>query len=104
MAYLHMSIWDFLDHTPIEIDYALKAYFERVNSQNELQWEIARTQTYFEYLFVPSRKRKVSYNSFKHEFFKLNFDDKEEKDYVTEEQFDMIQKIVKEKTMKGPKE
>lgn len=100
MAYLHMTVWDFLDHTPIEIDYALKAYYEHISMQNNVAWEIARTQTYFQYLYVPSRKRKVSYNNFKKEYFNLEFDKNEETQPLTEEQILSMQKLIKEKTGK----
>ena len=91
-----MTLWDFYTYTPIDIDYALKAYYEKKNEEAKLQWEIARTQCYYEYLYVPSKRRKVSYETFKRDYLKLSFDDeiKVKSEVIDDEQFAMIQNIM----------
>jgi len=74
MATLHISLWDFYDYTPIEIDYALKSYFEIVEEQNKISWEQTRLQIYYDYLLTPSKKRKVTYNTFKKDYLRFGFD------------------------------
>lgn len=100
MAQLNMKFWDFYDLTPIEIDYALKAHIKEIEDQVKLSWEQTRTQIYYNYLLTPSRKRKVSYSTFKKDYLKFNFDDddKGEKDIIDDATFETIQEIFKNKT------
>lgn len=95
-----MTLWDFYSYTPAEIDFVFKAFNEKEKEEIKLKWEIARTHIYYEYLFVPSRKRKVSYETFKREYLKLAFDEDKNsnKEVMDDEEFDMIQNIMKEKT------
>lgn len=99
MANLHMTLWDFYTYTPLDVDFALKAYFEKEKEDIKLQWEIARTHIYYEYLFVPTKKRKVSYETFKRDYLKLAFDEEKESqtEAIDDEQFAMIQNIMKQK-------
>lgn len=99
MANLHMTLWDFYTYTPLDVDFALKAYFEKEKEDIKLQWEIARTHIYYEYLFVPTKKRKVSYETFKRDYLKLVFDEEKESqtEVIDDEQFAMIQNIMKQK-------
>jgi hypothetical protein len=95
-----MTLLDFYTYAPIEIDYVLKAYFEKVENENIGEWERVRTQIYYSYLFVPTKRRKVTYETFKRDYLKFSFDDKDKKneEVIDDEQFAMIQKIMKEKT------
>ncbi len=103
VAYLHMPLRDFWDSTPIEIDYALKAYYESKAQEAQLTWEQTRTQIYFNYLMTPSHKRKVSYSSFKKEFLPFGFDieNEEPKQVITDEDFAAMQNFINKK-LKGP--
>lgn len=97
MAILHMSLSEFNDYTPAEIDYALKAHSEIITSQNNLSWEQVRLQIYYSYLLTPGKKRKVTYKTFKREYLPFDFDqDKKEDDYVlTNEDIDVMQNFFK---------
>lgn len=104
LACLHLPLKEFLDYTPIEVDFALKAYFENKDLEIRISWEQLRTQIYFSYLFTPSNKRKVSYSTFKKEFLPFSFDqdDKESKPVLDDEAIDAIQNFFK-KSEKGTK-
>ena len=94
LAYLNMNLWDFYDYTPLEIDYALKAYHEKELGDIKLQWEIARTQIYYNYLLTPSRKHKVSYESFKRNYLKFGFDTDINANEMTEEEYEQTVEVV----------
>jgi hypothetical protein len=74
LAYLHLPLEEFNNYTPIEIDYALKAYYENKEEENKLSWEQLRIQTYFNYLLTPSQKPKVSFITFKNDYMPFSFD------------------------------
>lgn len=95
MARLHMNLWDFYELTPIEVDYALKAYNQSLEDLARVDWERTRLSIYFNYLLTPSRKRKLSYESFKRSYIKLSFDDnnEEETNVIDDESFAKIQNI-----------
>lgn len=91
-----MSLSDFWDYTPIEIDYALKAYTENKIEEARLSWEQTRIHIYFHYLLTSSKRRKVSYETFKKDYIALNFDKKEiTTDVLNDEQFESIDKFFK---------
>jgi hypothetical protein len=98
MAHLHLSLWEFYECSPIEIHYVLKSFYDHENLKNNLDWERTRTHIYFEYLFVPSRKRKVTYNTFKRDYLKLGFDSEVEnkEPIIDDEQFGIIDNYFKE--------
>jgi nucleoside-specific outer membrane channel protein Tsx len=93
MSIFHMSLSDFNDYTPIEIDNALKAYYKEETENNKLTWEQLRIQIYYSYLLTASTKSKVSYTSFKHEYMPFEFDKDthEEKPVIDDNTIDMIQ-------------
>jgi len=98
MAYLHIPLSDFWDYSPLEIDWALKAHFNQLEMNSRLSWEQTRTQIYYSYLLTPSRKRKVSYNTFKADYLPLGFDKEEkevDKEPITDEQFDSMHNYFK---------
>jgi hypothetical protein len=92
LAILHIPLREFYDYTPIEITYAFDAYYENKLEDIKVSWEQTRMQIYFSYLYVPSKKRKVSYESFKKEFLPLSFDDdvKEKENQIDDEAFATI--------------
>lgn len=100
MAYIYMPLNVFWNSTPIEIDLALKAYYEAKIETEKAQWERTRTQIYFNYIFTPSSKRKVSYNTFKRDFLPFKFDelDKDKEPMIDDEAFANIQDFFKKKT------
>jgi len=75
MVLLQIPLSEFWDYTPIEIGYALKAYRDKEAEFSKNEWERTRTHVYYEYLFVQTRRRKVSYNTFKKDYLKLWFDE-----------------------------
>jgi len=98
MALLHMSIFDFLAHTPVEIDYALKAYYDYEVEKSKTDWERFRTLIYYTYMFTPSSRRKVTYDVFKKDYLSFGFDEKKEPaEVITDEKFmqimDVMQKL-----------
>lgn len=97
MTYFRMSLWDFYSYTPIEIDYALKAYFEEKALIHKEEWERTRVGIYFNYLFTPTKRRKVTYNTFCKDYLKLNYDDDQdlEKHEISDEEFKNIQDYFK---------
>ena len=90
-------MWDFLSYTPIEIHYALQAFYEHEMEQSKGEWERFRTLIYYSYLFVPSKKRKVTYDTFKRDYLKFQFDEesKEPSEVITHEQFMKMQEVIK---------
>lgn len=99
MAQLHMTLWEFYELTPIEVNFALQAHAKDVESQVILSWEQTRTQIYYNYLLTPSKKRKVSYHIFKKDYLKFSFDENEKpKEAMDDVTFNMIQDIFKKKT------
>jgi len=101
MAIMHITIWEFYDLTPIEVDYVIKAYIEIIESQTQLSWEQVRTQIYYNYLLTPSKKRKVSYQIFKKDYLPFSFDKDEkrsEENIIDDEAFDSIQDYFKKIT------
>jgi hypothetical protein len=100
MARLHMSLWEFYECTPIEINYALNAHFDIVKENAQLTWEQTRTTIYYMYLLSPSKKKKVSYDIFKNEYLHLSFDDEinNKKPAMSDEDFEQIQNFFKKLT------
>lgn len=91
MVLLQMPLYEFWDYTPIEIDYALKAHKENEDRKNQIEWERTRTHVYYEYIFTQTRRRKVSYNTFKKDYFKLWFDEENKiKEVIDDETFASI--------------
>lgn len=70
-----MTLWEFYDLTPIEVDYILLAYNKRIEEETKLSWEQVRTSVYYNYLMTPSSKQKVSYDHFKREYLRFPFDE-----------------------------
>jgi hypothetical protein len=101
MAYLHMKVWDFWEHTPIEIDYALKSYYEQRFEDIKTDWERTRTDIYYQYLFTPTKKRKVTYSEFKKEYLRFGFDEEKQIDVMNDETFEAIDKIFIERLNNG---
>ena len=90
MAYLHISLFDFYDYTPKEIDCALKFYFDKVSEEHISSWERTRLSIYYGYIFIPSKKQKVSYDEFKRKFLPLGFDVHKEEQVIDDDLFDNI--------------
>jgi hypothetical protein len=66
----------FWDLTPIELDYAFKAYVEELEYKERLSWEQVRVNAYYRYLMTPKEKSKhiLTLEQFKKRVFPLNFD------------------------------
>jgi len=96
LAFLHIPLREFYDYTPIEIDYAFKAYVDQQENSVKLSWEQTRTQIYFGYLYAPSRKRKVTYNQFKKDFLPFSFDEEENVESLAldDEQFALMDNFI----------
>lgn len=90
LVYLHIPLYEFYDYTPKEIDIALSIYFEQEQVKNQNEWERTRLQIYYNYLLTPSRKRKVTYSSFKNELLPFTFDKKVERDVMSDDTFKEI--------------
>lgn len=100
VAYLHIPFTCFWDMSPIEVDFALTSYFKQVESDNHISWEQTRTSIYFAYLFTPSRRRKVSYNTFKKDFLPFHFDsdeDQEPKVVIDDDAFATMHEFMKQR-------
>jgi hypothetical protein len=78
MVNLHISLYEFWDYTPAEIDIAFSAYNNKKSAEVQQSWEQIRTQIYYSYLFAPTGKRKVSFNHFKREYLPFSFDKENE--------------------------
>ena len=99
MSTIHIPLCDFYDYTPVEIDWALQPYYEMKSSESKTNWERTRVLIYYQYLYTPSKKNKVSYNQFKNEFLPFSFDALEKPDVMNDETIETIQGILKEKGM-----
>ena len=90
MAYLHIPLSDFWNYTPLEIDFAFKAYHEKALIDIKTNWERTRIQVYYAYLLTASKKRKVNYRQFKREYLPFAFDEEEPIEAMSDETFDSI--------------
>lgn len=92
-----MTLWDFYDLTPVEVDYIIKAYSTRVEEETKLSWEQVRTQIYYNYILTPSKKSKVTYDHFKKEYLRFPFDEIKQSDapVLTENDINFIQDFFK---------
>ena len=99
-----MSLNEFYDYTPVEIDYAFRFYYENEDQKSKIIWEQTRLKIYYSYLFSPSQKRKVTYITFKRDYLPFSFDekDKEDKEVIDDNTFSAIQDFFKQK-IEGPK-
>ena len=98
LALLHIPTSVFLDSSPIEIDYAFKAFYESKNSDVQTQWEQVRTQIYFSYMFTPSSTEKVSYDTFRRDYLPFNFDEFAPVEVLPDEDVDYLLDYMKSKT------
>lgn len=95
-----MPMEEFLYSTPIEIDYALKAYRDIREENDKAEWERTRTQVYYMYLLTPSKKKKVTYHQFKKDYLHLNYDDKlkeSDEPIIDDATFERMQSYFKKK-------
>jgi len=63
----------------------LDAYYEKSIRDESILWECVRTNVYFSYLYTPTKGSKVSYNTFKKDYFPLNTDKEEIAEVLTDE-------------------
>lgn len=98
LSYLHIPFYEFWDYTPIEIDYALKAYYQAKSDDDAADWERTRTSIYFSYLFVPSKRTKVTYETFRRDYLPFSTDVHEPEVVINDEQFSDIQDYFKNLT------
>lgn len=63
--------------------------------QSSITWEQVRTKIYFDYLFVPSKRTKVSYETFRRDYLPFSTDTFEPVQVIDDEQFADIQDYFK---------
>lgn len=95
-----MTFDDFYDLTPREFDTIISAYNENEERKSVEEWERLRVHIYYHYLFTPSSKQKVSYDIFKNDYLKFNYDIEKakESEFIDEEAFNKMQNYFKRGT------